>query len=82
MRANPDLDTATAITELEVGEALISLLDEKGRPAMVERAFILPPASTHRPDDRRRTHLPIIKSSVIFGHYEQGDRPRGPRTKN
>src|SRR3954467_9288852 len=45
MRANPALDTATAITELAVGEALISLLDDKGRPTMVERAFILPPAS-------------------------------------
>src|SRR5678816_3821610 len=42
MRANPGIDTATAITELGVGEALISLLDEKGRPAPVERAFILP----------------------------------------
>ena len=70
MRANPALDTATAITELSVGEALISLLDEKGRPAMVERAFILPPASRIGPlsDDERAA---IIKSSVIFGHYEQ-----------
>ena len=70
MRANPALDTATAITELSVGEALISLLDEKGRPAMVERAFILPPASRIGPvSDAERAA--IIKSSVIFGHYEQ-----------
>ena len=70
MRANPGLDTATAITELSVGEALISLLDEKGRPAMVERAFILPPASRIGPlTDAERAA--IIKSSVIFGHYEQ-----------
>jgi DNA helicase HerA-like ATPase len=70
MRANPALDTAKAITELSVGEALISLLDEKGRPAVVERAFILPPASRIGPisDDERAA---IIKSSVIFGHYEQ-----------
>lgn len=70
MRANPGLDTATAITELSVGEALISLLDEKGRPAMVERALILPPASRIGPlTDVERAA--IIKSSVLFGHYEQ-----------
>ncbi|MBS0326408.1 MAG: DUF853 family protein, partial [Proteobacteria bacterium] len=45
MRANPKLDTEKAITELGVGEALVSLLDEKGRPGVVERAWILPPAS-------------------------------------
>ena len=37
-RANPKLDVAKAITELEVGEALVSVLDEKGAPTMVERA--------------------------------------------
>jgi hypothetical protein len=42
MRANPKLDTEKAITELSVGEALISLLDDKGRPSPVERAYILP----------------------------------------
>ena len=45
MRANPDFSTEKAIMELSVGEALVSFLDENGRPAMVERAFILPPAS-------------------------------------
>ena len=45
LRANPKLDVATAITELGVGEALVSLLDAQGRPAIVERAFIVPPAS-------------------------------------
>ncbi len=70
MRANPGLDTAAAITELAVGEALISLLDEKGRPQPVERAFILPPASRIGPlvDAERAA---VIKSSVLFGHYEQ-----------
>jgi hypothetical protein len=70
MRANADFDTEKAITELSVGEALVSLLDEKGRPAMVERAFILPPASRIGPitEAERQT---IINSSVIFGHYEQ-----------
>lgn len=44
-RQNPAFDTATAITELGVGEALVSFLDEKGVPSMVERTFILPPQS-------------------------------------
>jgi DNA helicase HerA-like ATPase len=70
MRANPKLDTEKAITELSVGEALISLLDEKGRPTPVERAFILPPASRIGPitDEERGA---IIKSSLVYGHYEQ-----------
>src|SRR5438552_13772218 len=45
MRANPKLDIETAITELAVGEALVSLLDEKGRPCPTERVFVLPPGS-------------------------------------
>lgn len=70
MRANPEFDTEKAITELSVGEALVSLLDEKGRPCIVERAFIYPPASRIGPlTDTERAA--IIKSSVIFGHYEQ-----------
>src|SRR6476646_3161372 len=70
LRANPKLDTEKAITELSVGEALISLLDEKGRPTPVERAFILPPASRIGPitDEERAA---IIKSSLVYGHYEQ-----------
>jgi hypothetical protein len=70
MRANPGLDTAKAITELSVGEALVSLLDEKGRPSMVERAFILPPASRIGPVTEAE-RAAVIKASVIFGHYEQ-----------
>ncbi|ABB75288.1 helicase HerA-like C-terminal domain-containing protein [Nitrosospira multiformis] len=70
MRANPGLDTEKVISELSVGEALVSLLDEKGRPAMVERAFILPPQSRIGPvTDAERAG--IIKSSMVFGHYEQ-----------
>ena len=45
LRANPKLDVEAAITELGVGEALVSLLDEKGRPSVVERAFVVPPGS-------------------------------------
>jgi uncharacterized protein len=69
MRANPAVNTETAITELSVGEALISLLDEKGRPSMVERAAIFPPATRIGPlSEAERTA--IIKASVIYGHYE------------
>ncbi|GAB3553953.1 DUF853 domain-containing protein [Noviherbaspirillum agri] len=68
-RPNPALDTAQAITELGVGEALVSFLDEKGRPHMVERAFITPPASQIGPitDAERRE---VIANSVIAGVYE------------
>ena len=44
-RANPSFDTEAALSELAVGEALVSFLDEKGTPSVVERAFILPPQS-------------------------------------
>lgn len=48
-RQNPDLDVATVITELEVGEALVSFLNENAQPSMVERAFIRPPQSSFTP---------------------------------
>jgi DNA helicase HerA-like ATPase len=70
MRANPKVDTEKAILELGVGEALISFLDEKGRPGMVERAFVLPPASRIGPitsDERRAT----IAASPVAGVYEK-----------
>ncbi|MBP5492422.1 MAG: DUF853 family protein [Clostridiales bacterium] len=44
-RVNPEFDTETVLSELAVGEALVSLLDEKGTPGIVERAYILPPQS-------------------------------------
>jgi uncharacterized protein len=69
-RPNPKLDTARAITELAVGEALLSFLDEKGRPSIVERAFVLPPASQIGPiDDAERQQL--IDSSIVAGVYEK-----------
>ena len=55
LRANPAFDTEQAITELAVGEALVSCLDEKGTPAIVERAWILPPGVAHRADHAGRT---------------------------
>ncbi|MGE0358571.1 MAG: helicase HerA-like domain-containing protein [Burkholderiales bacterium] len=69
-RQNPALDVAKAITELGVGEALVSFLDEKGRPHPVERAFVLPPRSRIgpiTPEERRR----VIESSLVAGHYEK-----------
>lgn len=63
-RANPDLDTETAILELGVGEALVSLLNEKGTPAMVERAFVLPPLTS---DEIRA----VVQGSVLYGAYEK-----------
>lgn len=69
-RPNPKVDVLTAITELGVGEALVSCLDLKGVPAMVERALVCPPKSRLSPlteEERRR----VVGSSVIAGHYER-----------
>ncbi len=68
-RANPGLDVEAAITELAVGEALVSLLDEKGRPHPVERALIVPPRSQLGPITPGQRQA-IIKQSVLYGHYE------------
>ncbi len=70
LRANPAIDTEKAITELGVGEALLSFLDEKGRPTPVERAFVLPPASRIgpiTPEERKAA----IASSVLKDTYEK-----------
>ena len=69
-RPNPALDTAQVITELEVGEALVSFLDEKGRPNIVERAFILPPASHIGPIDAAE-HGNAMRQSMVAGIYEK-----------
>ena len=70
MRANPGLDIATAITELGVGEALVSMLDEKGRPAITERVFILPPGSQIGPITTEQRQQ-LLKDSLVSGVYEQ-----------
>ncbi len=70
LRANPAINTEQAITELAVGEALVSFLDPKGRPTPVERAFILPPASRIGPitaDERKA----VIDKSVLKDTYEK-----------
>ncbi len=70
MRANPKLDVQTAITELAVGEALVSLLDEKGRPSVTERVFVLPPGSQIGPiaPEQRKA---LIAGSLVAGTYEK-----------
>src|SRR5262249_26884386 len=69
-RANPDLDTAKVITELEKGEALVSFLEGNGVPSLVERAFICPPAARIgpvTPEERKA----VIGMSPIRGKYDQ-----------
>lgn len=69
-RANPKLKVEEAITELGVGEALISFLDEKGTPNIVERAWIVPPGSyigAITPEQRKQ----IMSESPVAGHYEK-----------
>ena len=70
MRQKPGLDIETAITELAVGEALISLLDSKGRPTVTERVYVLPPGSQIGPitPDQRQA---LIKNSLVAGVYEK-----------
>ncbi len=70
MRDNPVLDEQAAITELGVGEALVSFLDEKGRPTVVERAFILPPQGQIGPITAEQRRL-VIQSSLVAGVYEK-----------
>ena len=68
-RPNPEFDTLSAIMDLGTGEALVSFLDEKGRPSVVERATILPPQSLMGPiDDARREAE--IRFDALFGKYE------------
>jgi len=68
-RVNPAFDTETVLTELGVGEALVSFLDEKGVPGIVERAFILPPQSFIGPagDLNIAAH---VQGSPLYGKYE------------
>ena len=70
MRDNEALDEESAITELGVGEALISCLDENGQPGIVERAFVIPPHARIGPiDDEQRRQL--MHSSLVAGIYEK-----------
>ncbi len=70
MRQNPKIDTEKVITELAVGEALVSLLDEKGRPSVTERVYVLPPCSQIGPitPAQRQT---LMAGSLVAGAYEK-----------
>ena len=70
MRANPGLDIETAITELAVGEALVSLLDDKGRPSVTQRVFVLPPGSQIGPISPEQRKA-LIAGSLVAGVYEK-----------
>ena len=70
MRDNPALNEESAITELGVGEALVSFLDEKGRPGIVERAFILPPTGQIGPIAPQQRQK-LIDNSLVAGVYEK-----------
>lgn len=68
-RANPAFDTQDAIMDLGTGEALVSFLDEKGRPSVVERVTILPPQSLMGPIDERRRSAELSYDE-LYGKYE------------
>jgi DNA helicase HerA-like ATPase len=68
-RSDGTVDVADVIMNLNVGEALVSILDEKGAPTVVERAWIAPPQSRFgaiSPEERKS----VIQKSLVFGHYE------------
>ena len=76
-RANPKLDAMKAITELGVGEALVSMQDEKGAPTLVERAWVMPPQSRLTPLTPEEIAT-VIQGSVLFGTTKRrltGSRP-------
>jgi len=70
MRDNPDLDEAAVITELGVGEALVSMLDEKGRPGVVERAYIVPPQGQIGPITAAQRQQ-LMQTSLVAGAYDK-----------
>ena len=70
MRPKAGLDIEAAITELAVGEALVSLLDAKGRPCETERVFVLPPGSQLGPITPQQRQA-LIQGSLVAGVYEQ-----------
>ncbi|QKY91791.1 helicase HerA-like domain-containing protein [Acinetobacter sp. NEB 394] len=69
-RANPEFKVEQAITELAVGEALISCLDEQGTPQVVERAWVMPPYSSFSPISSEQRQA-LISQSIVAGIYEK-----------
>src|SRR5688572_1138768 len=74
MRPNPKLKLERAITELGVGEALVSLLDEKGRPGVTERAFVVPPGSQLGPIGEAERKAAIAASAMLAKYEKTVDR--------
>jgi DNA helicase HerA-like ATPase len=70
MRQNPGLDIERAITELAVGEALVSFLDAKGSPSVTERVFVLPPGSQIGPITAPQRQV-LLQNSLVAGIYEK-----------
>lgn len=70
MRQKPGLDIEAAITELAVGEALVSFLDDKGRPSITERVYVLPPGSQIGPITPAQRQA-LIANSLVAGVYEK-----------
>ncbi len=70
MRPKAGLDIEAAITELAVGEALVSLLDAKGRPCETERVFVLPPGSQIGPITPAQRQA-LLQDSLVAGVYEK-----------
>ncbi len=73
-RVNPAFDTETALTELGVGEALVSFLDEEGIPNIVERAFILPPQSLMGIADENAVNTYILSDEFELKYRSSYDR--------
>ncbi|WP_300163432.1 helicase HerA-like domain-containing protein [Solidesulfovibrio sp.] len=69
-RQNPAFDAEAALTELGVGEALVSCLDGRGQPGVVARALVVPPASRLEPLSEAERQA-VVRASPLFGHYEQ-----------
>jgi DNA helicase HerA-like ATPase len=70
MRANPKLNVEAAITELAVGEALVSFLDEKGRPTVTERVYVHPPGSQIGPITAAQRQA-LVTGSLVAGQYDK-----------
>jgi DNA helicase HerA-like ATPase len=70
LRSNPKLDVEAAITELEVGEALVSFLDGKGRPSVVQRAFVVPPGCRLGPVSTEE-RAEIMRNSTVADTYDK-----------
>jgi DNA helicase HerA-like ATPase len=69
-RTNPDLDTEKVIMELKVGEALVSMLENKGEPSIVQRTLIRPPDGRIGPISKDE-RLSVIEYSPVYGKYEE-----------